>query len=154
LVDIKSGKHRQLSENIYPNKIVKNGEIFKNYYLEPQIKENQIIRLNKLIFELGKSNITPESFEELNRLSKIMNENTFMHIQLEGHTDYRGSKRLNMKLSQNRVDAVKDYLRRKGISSRRIKTKAYGGTKPLIRDSSIEASEINRRVEVRILKLN
>ncbi|MCK5105318.1 MAG: OmpA family protein, partial [Cyclobacteriaceae bacterium] len=69
------------------------------------------------------------------------------------HTDYRGSKKLNMELSQKRVDAVKSYLVGKTIKSRRIKTKAFGGTKPLVREQSIEASEINRRVEVRILKL-
>ena len=82
-----------------------------------------------------------------------MNQNLSMQIQLEGHTDYRGSKKLNMELSQDRVSAVKEYIVGKGINSRRIKTKAFGGTRPLIRESSLEASEINRRVEVRILKL-
>ena len=82
-----------------------------------------------------------------------MIENPSMQIQLEGHTDYRGSKRLNMELSEQRVEAVKAYLIGKNIGSRRIKTKAFGGKQPLIREQSIEASEINRRVEVRILKL-
>lgn len=154
LVYIRSEHHRLFSENLDPNKIFKEGEIIRNYYLDPQVKENQVIRLNKLIFELGKSDITSDSYEELNRLAKIMNENTSIHIQLEGHTDYRGSKRLNMELSQKRVQAVKEYLIKKGISSRKIKTKAYGGSRPLIKERSIEASEINRRVEVRILKLN
>ena len=76
-----------------------------------------------------------------------------MQIQLEGHTDYRGSKKLNMELSQQRVEAVKTYLIGKNIAARRIKTKAFGGNQPLIREQSIEASQINRRVEVRILKI-
>ncbi|MCK5367218.1 MAG: OmpA family protein [Cyclobacteriaceae bacterium] len=152
-IDIRSDKHSWYSENLDPHMVVQNGEIRRNYYLEPQVKENQVIRLNKLIFEQGKSNITIESYGVLNRLVGLMKENSSMHIQLEGHTDYRGSKKLNMELSQKRVDAVKAYLIGKTIKSKRIKTKAFGGTKPLVREQSIEASEINRRVEVRILKL-
>lgn len=153
-IDIRSEKHRNYSETLDPHKANIGGEIIRNYYMEPQVKENQVIRLNKLIFEQGKSNITFESYGELNRLVRLMNENSAMQIQLEGHTDYRGSKKLNMELSQDRVEAVKEYLIVKGINSRRIKTKAYGGTNPLIKERSIEASKINRRVEVRILKLN
>lgn len=153
-VDIKSEIYGRFTEDLKPKNVVKDGEIIRNYYLNPQVKENQVIRLNKLIFEQGKSNITNESYGELNRLAKWMNENSSMQIQLEGHTDYRGSKKLNMQLSEDRVDAVKGYLVGKGISARKIKTKAYGGSKPLVKEKSIEASELNRRVEVRILRLN
>lgn len=153
-IKISSEGHQEFLGNIDSNQMLKNGVLIKNYYLVPQVKENQVIRLDKLIFEQGKSYITNESYGELNDLAKLLNINTSMQIQLEGHTDYRGNKKLNMELSQKRVNAVKEYLIGKGVTSRKIKTKAYGGTKPLIRDSSIEASEINRRVEVRILKLN
>ncbi len=152
-INIISENHQRYSEVFEPKRALTDQEITRNYYLTPELKENQVIRLNKLIFEQGKASITSTSFQELNRLVNIMNENPGMQIQLEGHTDYRGSKKLNMELSQNRVKAVKSYLIGKGISTRRIKTKAYGGTRPLIREQSMEASEINRRVEVRILKL-
>ncbi len=153
-INIISENHQRHSEVLDPKTSITGNEIKRNYFLKPELKENQIIRLNKLIFEQGKSNITSASFQELNRLVKIMNENPKMKIQLEGHTDYRGSKKLNMELSKNRVKAVASYLISKGISSRRIKTKAFGGTRPLIREQSIESSEVNRRVEVRILKIN
>lgn len=153
-IDVRSDNHRWYFENLDPTKAVINGEISRDYYLQPQVKENQVIRLNKLIFEQGESNITVVSYGELNKLVDLMIENSSMLIQLEGHTDYRGSKRLNMELSQERVDAVKSYIVGKGINPRRIKTKAFGGTQPLIKESSIEASEINRRVEVRILKID
>jgi len=153
-IDIRSDRHRWYYENLDPKKAAQNGEIIRNYYLEPQVKENQVIRLNKLIFAQGESKITVESYGELNKLVNLMIENSLMQIQLEGHTDFRGGKRSNMVLSQERVDAVKAYIIGKGINARRIKTKAFGGTIPLVRESSIEASEINRRVEVRILKLN
>lgn len=153
-IDIRSDGHRWFFENLEPKRAVINGEIVRNYYLEPQVKENQVIRLNKLIFEQGQSTITVESYGELNKLVSLMYENAQMLIQLEGHTDFRGGKRSNMALSQERVDAVKAYIVQKGINPKRIKTKAFGGNNPLVRESSIEASEINRRVEVRILKLN
>jgi len=153
-IDVRAENHRWHFEMLEPKKAVTNGEIVRNIYLEPQVKENQVIRLEKLIFEQGKSSITPESYGELNRIVNLMNDNSSMQIQLEGHTDYRGSKRLNMELSQDRVEAVKAYLVGQGINAKRIKTKAYGGSKPLIKERSIEASELNRRVEVRILKLN
>jgi outer membrane protein OmpA-like peptidoglycan-associated protein len=57
-----------------------------------------------------------------------------------------------MKLSQDRVEAVKKYLVSKGIDKNRIKTKAFGGTQPLSNDRTEEAKALNRRVEMRVLK--
>jgi OOP family OmpA-OmpF porin len=110
-----------------------------------------VMRLNNLIFELGKSKISPESYGELELVLKMMKENTKMVIQLEGHTDYQGNPKDNMKLSKERVDAVKKYLEGKGISGSRIKTKAFGGSQPISKDDTAEAHRMNRRVELRIL---
>ena len=63
-----------------------------------------------------------------------------------------GDSRANMKLSQQRVESVKNYLGEKAISKARIKTKAFGGNQPLSRDNTPEAHRLNRRVEVRILQ--
>ncbi|NJM26972.1 MAG: OmpA family protein [Bacteroidia bacterium] len=75
-----------------------------------------------------------------------------MVIQLEGHTDYQGDPKDNLKLSQQRVNAVKEYLVGRGIKSGRVKTKAFGGSMPLSRDDTPEAHRMNRRVELRILE--
>jgi outer membrane protein OmpA-like peptidoglycan-associated protein len=75
-----------------------------------------------------------------------------MIIQLEGHTDFRGDPKENMKLSQERVDAVKTYLISKGVNKTKVKTKAFGGTQPISRENTEEAHTINRRVEARILE--
>lgn len=114
---------------------------------------NKIIRLENLIFSLGKSEITPESFSELDELALRMELNPNMEIQLEGHTDYRGDPKSNMKLSEDRVEAVKKYLVKKGVDKRRIKTKAFGGSQPLSRGNDAESRRLNRRVEVRILAI-
>lgn len=110
-----------------------------------------VLRLNNLIFQKGKSKINPDSYGELDIVLKMMRENKNMVIQLEGHTDYQGDPKDNMKLSKERVDAVKKYLISGGISGSRIKTKAFGGEMPLSRDETPEAHSLNRRVELRIL---
>ncbi len=127
-----------------------NGEINRQVALKPT-GVNQLIRLEKLIFALGKASISQESYQELDELVAMLQNNANMEIQLEGHTDFRGNARLNMKLSEDRVDAVKDYLVGKGIDKRRIKTKAFGGNNPLSTGDDAESRRRNRRVEVRIL---
>jgi OOP family OmpA-OmpF porin len=112
----------------------------------------QLMRLENLIFEIGKSKISPDSYDELDIIVNMMKENKTMVIQLEGHTDYQGDPADNMRLSQQRVDAVKAYLGTKKISKSRIKTKAFGGTMPLSRDNTPEAHRLNRRVELRVLE--
>ncbi len=113
---------------------------------------NQTVRLDHLIFDMGKAVIKPVSFTELDELVAMMKANTKVEIQLEGHTDSQGSAEANMKLSQDRVEAVKKYLSAKGIAKDRIKTKAFGGTQPLSKDKLEQARALNRRVEMRILK--
>jgi outer membrane protein OmpA-like peptidoglycan-associated protein len=82
----------------------------------------------------------------------MMKESPAMVIQVEGHTDFIGNPEKLLKLSEERVDAVKSYLISKKISKNRIKTKAFGGTQPISRDDTPEAHRANRRVELRILE--
>lgn len=119
---------------------------------KPAPAAGKVMRLDNLIFEVGKSKIDPESYPELNILVNLMGENPKMVIQLEGHTDYLGDSRANMRLSEQRVESVRDYLVNNGIAKSRLKTKAFGGSKPLSRDNTPEAHRLNRRVEVRILE--
>lgn len=111
-----------------------------------------VMVLNNLIFEVNKNKIDPESYSELDIVVNMMRENPNMVIQLEGHTDFIGNTDKLMKLSQERVDAVKNYLTSKKVNKNRIKTKAFGGSQPLSRDNTPEAHRMNRRVELRILE--
>lgn len=111
-----------------------------------------VIPLNNLIFEVTKSKIEPESYTQLNNVVEMMKENPKMVIQLEGHTDFLGNDKKNFKLSEERVEAVKEYLVKSGIAKSRVKTVAFGGTKPLSREDTPEAHRLNRRVELRILE--
>lgn len=112
----------------------------------------QVMRLDNLIFQISKAKIEPESYPELDIVVNMMKEHPKMVIQLEGHTDYLGDPAKNLKLSQQRVDAVKGYLVSKNVNKNRIKTKAFGGTAPLSKDNTPEAHRMNRRVELRILQ--
>ncbi len=116
------------------------------------VTTGQTIRLSHLIFTQGKSVINPQSFGELDEVVAMMKVNTKIEIQLEGHTDNQGDAKANMRLSQERVNAVKKYLVSKGIAKDRVSTKAFGGTQPISKEKTDEARSLNRRVEMRILK--
>lgn len=111
-----------------------------------------ILSLHNLNFEQGKAKITSDSFEELNDLVKMLKSSPTMVIQLEGHTDFRGSPVKNMELSEDRVKALKDFLVSNGIEAERVLTKAFGGSQPITQGDSPEDRAKNRRVEVRIIK--
>jgi OOP family OmpA-OmpF porin len=114
-------------------------------------KRGASIVLEHLIFAQGKASISPASFPSLDEVAVMLNERETITIQLEGHTDNQGNAKLNLQLSQDRVDNVKKYLVSKGIAKDRIRTKAFGGSQPLVQGNSPEARARNRRVEMRIL---
>jgi outer membrane protein OmpA-like peptidoglycan-associated protein len=70
-----------------------------------------------------------------------------MKVRVEGHTDDTGPEDVNMRLSQQRANSVRDYLVRKGVSAHRIEAKGYGESKPLEPGTSDSARAANRRVE-------
>ncbi len=132
-----------------PKDIDTNNQVIRDI---PMTRKGETIRLDRLIFEQGKAVINPNSFASLDELVAMMKDNAGLVIQLEGHTDNQGNAKANMKLSQDRVENVKKYLASKGIARDRIKTKAFGGTKPLLNANTPDARALNRRVEMRILK--
>ena len=82
----------------------------------------------------------------------LLRTNPKIEIELAGHTDNRGDARLNLQLSQRRVEIVKGYLVSKGIGGKRIKGKGYGGQKPIANSDTEESRRLNRRVEFTIVK--
>ena len=123
-------------------------KVIRNIVLTPV---GEAIRLSHLNFSQGKAHIQSESYAELDAVVTMMKNTESIIIQLEGHTDNLGNPKANLKLSENRVEAVKKYIVSKGVSKNRIKTKAFGGTQPLTHEVTPEARNLNRRVEMRIL---
>lgn len=149
-INVSASGYEEVSETIGVKLEDPMEEISLDLYL-PIAEELRLIKLENLIFDRGSSRITPDSFSELDDLARWLDERSDKIIQLEGHTDFQGNDKANMELSQERVDAVKEYLVNKGIDKRRVKTKAFGGTQPITKERTDEAKEMNRRVEVRVI---
>jgi len=137
----------EANENL---KVIKDIELTEGDVKKHEV--GQVMRLDNVIFPVGKAKINEASYPELDVVVEMMQEAKTMIIQLEGHTDYQGDPKENLKLSQERVESVRRYISSKGIAKNRIKTKAFGGTMPLSRDNTPEAHRLNRRVELRILQ--
>jgi OOP family OmpA-OmpF porin len=119
--------------------------------MEP-LEVGRTIRLERVLFHRGTSNILDASNEELDRVVEMMNENSEIRILLKGHTDGNGSATENLKLSRNRVETVKKYLISKGINKRRIEGKGFGGEQPIADNDTEETRMLNRRVEFEVIK--
>lgn len=121
-------------------------EIEINLYLAP-IEKNEVIRLNNIFFDTAKWILKEESFPELKRLLKLLNDNPELNIEIHGHTDDVGSDEDNLVLSKNRAAAVKEYLIANGIDSPRLSSAGFGESKPLKSNDNEAGRQYNRRVE-------
>ena len=109
--------------------------------------------LRNLYFDFDKASFKTESYPELNKLESMLVQNSGMVVEIAGHTDAVGTKEYNQQLSLRRAQAVKDYLTKKGVDSRRIKPVGYGKSKPLASNDDEEGGrELNRRVEFKVLQ--
>ena len=108
--------------------------------------------MNNLFFEFGKYEILQDSYPELNRIIKFLNDNPTIKIQINGHTDNIGKDKSNKLLSQNRAGAVAEYLTTNGVPYNRLITKGFGDSKPVADNNTEEGRHQNRRVEFVILK--
>ncbi len=122
-----------------------------NFTLQP-IEVGTTVSLKSVLFKQSSIDLLPGSTEELNVVASFMRSNPKVKIELSGHTDSRGVHKDNVRLSQARVQKVKEYLVSKGISRKRIHGKGYGGAKPIANNDSEESRKLNRRVEFTIIK--
>ncbi len=125
-------------------------DIRRNLYLV-KIESGQKIVMREVLFEQSQSALQPGADVELDRIVAMLNERPNLAILVEGHTDNQGDWEPNMKLSEDRVKVVKDYLVSKGIAESRIRTKAWGPSKPIANNASDERRKLNRRVEFTLL---
>ena len=109
--------------------------------------------LRNIYFDFDKATFRTESYTELNKLEAMLSQNQNIIMEIAGHTDAIGTKEYNKYLSLKRAQAVKDYLTKKGINTRRIKAVGYGKSKPLAsNDDERGGRELNRRVEFKVLE--
>ncbi|MBI1931633.1 MAG: OmpA family protein [Ignavibacteriales bacterium] len=110
------------------------------------------IVLEGVTFETAKSELTPESEKMLLRVLNTLNAYQDIKVEISGYTDNVGNASKNLKLSQQRADAVRYWLINKGIAPERIVAKGYGEDKPIADNNSPEGRRLNRRIE--FVKIN
>ena len=112
-----------------------------------------IVINEKILFEVDKAVIRPESFDLMNEITAVIKENPrIKKISIEGHTDSDGSAKYNKKLSQKRADSVMAYLTEHGVEAERLTAVGYGEDKPIAENDTDEGKEKNRRVEFLIVE--
>lgn len=134
------------SENLDLKSLTEYTEIKKDLYLNP-IEVGQVVRLNNLFFDTGKSDLKPESFSELERIIEMLTKNPTLKIEIGGHTDNVGDDAYNKRLSQARADAVVNYLLKNNVNTAQMKGVGYGETKPSSPNTTEQGKAMNRRVE-------
>ncbi|MGE0325111.1 MAG: OmpA family protein, partial [Polyangiaceae bacterium] len=98
-------------------------------------------------FEFNKSKIRPESFPVLDAVVEVMEKNPKIKLEVQGHTDNKGSKAYNKKLSGARAESVMKYLVSHGIDPDRLTSNGYGFDRPLVPNTSERNRALNRRVQ-------
>jgi outer membrane protein OmpA-like peptidoglycan-associated protein len=124
----------------------------KKYTLVVVKKEKIEIR-QQVHFATAKFRVLPDSFPLLSQVAQVLNDFAKMRISIEGHTDSVGKDAANLRLSQQRAEAVLDYLISKGISPERMEANGFGPTKPVASNKTARGRAQNRRTEFRIVSL-
>ena len=103
-----------------------------------------------ILFESSKFDLTGGAQGEIGKLSTVLQKYPDTNIVVEGHADASGIKEKNQLLSEQRAQAVVNYLATKGVDAARFTSKGYGDTQPIADNATPEGRTTNRRVEVAI----
>ena len=125
-------------------------EVTKDVELKNVAVGSKII-LKNIFFDFDKATLRPESTNELERLTKLLQDVPTLKIEIGGHTDSKGADDYNKKLSDNRAKAVVTYLIGKGIAADRLTSAGYGEEQPIATNDNDEGRQMNRRTEFKIL---
>ena len=111
------------------------------------VTEKEIKITQQIHFAFGKATIRPVSYPVLDAVTDVLKKNKKFRIEVQGHTDNRGSAFLNKRLSQQRADAVRKYLIQHGIEATRLVARGYGMDRPLVPNTTARNRALNRRVQ-------
>lgn len=115
----------------------------------PSLEANSLlITLDSgVLFDVDKYDLRPEAQETLNQLAKLLTEAGITAFEIDGHTDSNADDAYNQTLSENRANAVKEYLKAQGVTAE-ITTQGYGESRPVATNETAEGRQQNRRVEI------
>lgn len=112
-----------------------------------------VLNLNIINFPSGSAEIPAENQDFLNKAATVIRSAPAgTVIEVGGHTDNTGDSAANLQLSQQRADAVRDYLVRQGADASALVTKGYGDTRPIASNDTEEGKFRNRRIEFSVMK--
>jgi outer membrane protein OmpA-like peptidoglycan-associated protein len=111
---------------------------------------SDLVRL-LVFFDFDKATLQPASYVDLDRAAEWLKANPGVVVEVAGHTDNVGARDYNKRLSQNRADAVVQYLVGKGIAANRMRASGYGMEQPLVSNETEDGRAQNRRVEFRVI---
>jgi outer membrane protein OmpA-like peptidoglycan-associated protein len=94
-----------------------------------QALPDKAISLSNIYYDTGSAKIRANASSDLEKLVRFLNDNPGLKIEIASHTDSRGSKAVNLKLSQARAQEMVNYLQKNGISKSRLIPKGYGATR-------------------------
>ena len=119
---------------------------------ERQLVEGGRIRLENVYFETGSARLLPESEATLDEVGGVLEKFPELRLEVQGHSDTRGSSRSNLALSQSRAESVRSYLLGKfRLRGDKLTAKGYGEAQPETRERNDEERLRNRRVEIAVL---
>lgn len=108
----------------------------------------QLLRQNVFYFGTDASELSPDAATSLNALAGLLKAAQGVSVQLDGHTDERGTHDYNLALGERRGNAVASYLQSQGASATQMAVVSFGKEKPVAEGSNEAAWQQNRRVEV------
>ncbi len=103
-----------------------------------------------ILFDFDSSSLRPDGYENLRKLTQIINEDDDTILMIVGHTDSRGDEDYNLRLSERRAQSASRYMISQGLSSSRIQIVGRGENEPIAENDSDEGRQENRRIEVAI----
>ena len=118
--------------------------------IKREVRQNLQKAMQGIEFETGKLTIKKKSFPLLDQIANIFIENANYVIEVQGHTDNVGKPDMNLRLSQQRADAVMAYLAKKGVEASRMTAVGYGQEVPIADNKTKAGRQQNRRVEYKI----
>ena len=107
-----------------------------------------IVNMSDVLFDTGQFTLKPGAREKLAKISGIILAHPGLTITVEGHTDSVGGDDYNMKLSENRANAVRTYLVSQGLDSGIVTSQGFGKTRPVADNGTAAGRQQNRRVEM------
>ena len=107
-----------------------------------------IMNMSDVLFDFGKFTLKPEAREKLAKLAGILLAYPGLNLEIDGYTDSIGSDEFNQTLSEQRANAVRDYLTSQGVSGNLVTAKGFGKTNPVASNDTAQGREQNRRVEL------